>query len=378
MRIVHVITRLLHGGSEENTIASCLHQTRSGHRVMLVHGSEYDPSYYDELTGELELYRVKNLLHPIHPWLDVLSTRELAHLFRSLRADVIHTHQSKAGIVGRAAAALAQVRCIVHGVHIVPFDGVPWLERQVYIQAERMAARVTHGFIHVSHGTAAAYETARIGQNSKHFIVRSGMDVDRYICAERPDDWQEIVKAPVDASRPVVILMLAAFEPRKRHVEFLKGFASAINRGAPITLVLAGDGPCRPDVEREIAALGLGDHVVLTGHHPNPERLIALSDICVLASLREGLPRVVVQYLAGGKPVVVSPIRGIEEIVQPNVNAVVAESESAEAVAQAAVALALDKVRLSALTEGTREARVKDWSFESMFSGLDNAYESLK
>ncbi len=378
MRIVHVITRLLRSGSEENTIASCLHQMRAGHKVMLIHGREYDPSYYDELGHLLELRCVGKLVHPIHPWLDVLATREIANISRTERADVIHTHQSKAGIVGRAAASMARVRCIVHGVHIVPFEGVSKLERAIYIQAERLAARVTHGFIHVSHGTSAAYKTARIGPDSKHFIVRSGMDIERYSQTLVSDDGREAYAPEPDGLRPIVILMLAAFEPRKRHAEFLRGFASAIDRARPIRLILAGDGPTRPDIEKQINTLGLGDRVILTGHHPNPERLIAQSDICVLASLREGLPRVVVQYLAGRKPVVVSPIHGIDEVVKPDINAIVVASQSAEDVARAAVQLACDESRLASLTQGAREADMSEWSFESMFSKLDLAYEELR
>jgi glycosyltransferase involved in cell wall biosynthesis len=172
--------------------------------------------------------------------------------------------------------------------------------------------------------------------------------------------------------------MLAAFEPRKRHIEFLRGFAAAIDRDKPIRLILAGDGPGRPEVEGQVRSLDLSEQVILTGHYPDPERLIALSDICVLASLREGLPRVVVQYLAGGKPVVVSPIRGIDEVVKQNINSVVVDSASAEAVAHACVELAYDEARLASLTLGARQSNLREWSFEAMFSGLDGAYQSLE
>jgi glycosyltransferase involved in cell wall biosynthesis len=116
---------------------------------------------------------------------------------------------------------------------------------------------------------------------------------------------------------------------------------------------------------------------MLTGHVSEPERFVALADVCVLASMREGLPRVIVQSLAAGKPAVVSPVAGIEEIVRHDFNGLIVSSSEAEEVARVAVRLVQDDANLTRLTSGARQSNVQEWSFDSMFAGLDSAYAKL-
>ncbi|PTQ13136.1 glycosyltransferase family 1 protein [Sphingomonas oleivorans] len=377
LTIVHVITRLLRAGAEENTWSSCVHQARSGHRVHLFYGAESNPDYYERQGTDVRLQLIPSLVRPIHPLKDVQAYGELRKAFAALRPDIVHTHTSKAGIVGRQAARAVKVPHIVHGVHMLPFSNVGAVERFVYLAAEHAVAPGTDLFVHVSHGTKQAYETASIGRKVPHRVVRSGMEIGKFRDAPWPDDWRDMLRIGPDEEKPSVILMLAALEPRKRHIDFLEGFAAATRPGEPIRLIFAGDGPDREAVHQKVADLGLADRVVLLGYYPTPERVVALSDIGVLASLREGLPRVVVQYLGGGKPAVVSPVEAIEEIVQHGVNGRIVPSPDAAEVARVAVDLIRDRSELARLSAGAAVSPVDEWSFPAMFAALDASYESL-
>src|SRR4051794_13835976 len=116
MLIAHVITRLLRAGSEENTIATCLAQVRAGHEVVLVHGSDSSALQKDRCGSALRLIEIEDLVHPTNWRKDVSAVLAMRELFRRLRPTVVHTRQSKAGIIGRIAARLAGVPVIVHGV----------------------------------------------------------------------------------------------------------------------------------------------------------------------------------------------------------------------------------------------------------------------
>jgi glycosyltransferase involved in cell wall biosynthesis len=373
--IAHVQTRMNRsGGAEENTWASCVHQARAGHIVHLFCGRSSDVEEYAGRDTAVRVHLVSDLVREVSAKNDVAAYRRLSTLFSEVQADVVHTHTSKAGIVGRLAASNAKVPAIIHGVHILPFSNVGLAEKLVYLTAEHIAAPVTDHFIHVSHGTRQAYGLARLGGKRLHSVVRSGMDIDKFQTAAWPDDWRTLLGIGPDVEKPRTILMMAVLEARKRQVEFITGFAKAIQPGENIRLLLAGDGPDREVLTTLIEALGVGDRVKLLGHRSDPERLVALADLSTLASLREGLPRTIVQSLAGGKPAVVSPLRGIEEIIDSGRNGIVVRSNAAEPVAHEAVALVRDTARLDAMTREAARAPVEDWKFPSMFAQLDQAY----
>ncbi len=188
MHIVHILTRFLRAGSEENTLHSALHQARTGHRVTILHGKEYDERQYQLIGCKIEVRCIPALVHPIDIVSDLRAIRDIRRFLAGNNADIVHTHQSKAGIVGRVAARLAGTPAVVHGVHIVPFNNVGLAQRLVYLAAEHATAAVTDMFIHVSEGTRTAYLKRKIGRGVPQVVVRSGMAIEKF----RSAVWQRI------------------------------------------------------------------------------------------------------------------------------------------------------------------------------------------
>lgn len=375
LTIVHVQTRMNRsGGCEENTWASCVHQAESGHDVHLVCGASSDVDAYVGRHDHIAVHQVPEMVWNISPRWDVAGCLALKNLLVTLNADVVHTHSSKAGILGRIAGKMAGVPMIVHGVHILPFSNVGPLEKLTYLAVEHLAGLITDHFIHVSEGTRNAYYGAKVGGRKPHSVVRSGMEIDKFKSSAWPLDWKEITGVSSEADKPVTILMMAVMEARKRHAEFVREFASLTQPGDPVCLLLAGEGPERDNLTNLVKALGAEDRIKLLGHRSDPEKLIALSDFSVLASLREGLPRSIIQSQAGGRPVIVSPFPGIEEIVEHEKSGIIANSTGAEEVARQAFALVRDPARLEKYKRGALTTSVDDWSFPSMFAQLDAAY----
>ena len=381
MRIAHVITRLLRAGSEENTIACCLHQARLGNDVYLVHGMEYDQSYYDELGDRLKLVKLDRLVHQVSPIDDCRSTLGFAKFCRRESIDIVHTHQSKAGIIGRIGAGIARVPTVVHGIHIAPFLNVGWKKRSFYIAAERVASLATDAFVSVSEGMRDAYTARRIGRLHQHYVVPSGMDLEKFRHAQWPADWRSLLNlAPdVDADHetPPVVLMLAAHEPRKRHIPLVNAFREVLKTHPSTILLLAGGGPGLHDTRAFIKSLGLEGQIKCLGYRNDPEHLIALADVCVLCSMREGFPRVVVQYIAGGKPVVVSDLPGLSYLVVDGKNGVVTAAEDVDEIGKVLSGLFDDSRELKRLTEGARATDVSRWELNHMCEGVMSVYRRL-
>ncbi len=361
MHIVHLVTRLLRAGSEENTIETCRWQALAGHQVTVIHGHQVDSWWRDNPVSGVELVALPQLIHPLNPAADLRALRALRALYRHLRPDVIHTHQSKAGILGRLAASAVPEAVVAHGIHIVPFQGVSRAKRMIYIAAEKLAARRTDVFLGVSEAVGHAYVAAGIARRGRVHCVRSGMDINRFCDPKPPLDWRLLLRLGSNDCRPPVALMLAAFEPRKRHVPMLRAFAKMREKLPDLHLLLAGAGPEEQRVRDEVSALGLGKRVTFCGYRTDPEALLALADLSILTSEREGLPRVVVQSLAAGCPALVTRVPGIEEILLDGINGVVTARDDITGLMRQCCGLLADRARLRQLRQGALRTDVSAW-----------------
>ena len=378
LHIVHVITRLLQGGAEENTVSTCLYQARQGHRVTLVHGPDSHPTWDARLSSKLRLMEVPTLQQSLNPLTDALAMRDLGTLFRELQPDVVHTHQSKAGIVGRLAAAAAGVPLVVHTVHIAPFLNVSGARRWLFAAAERLCAKSTHLFVAVSHGMRQAFLDEGIGRADNFHVIHSGMPLEKFISARPPADWRSRIGGWEGAERPKLVLMLASFEPRKRQRQLIEAIAPDLRDRPGLGLLFAGEGAELQRCTTLARELGVEGQVRFLGHDPAPHELIALADLCLLTSEREGLPRSVVQYLAGGKPVVLSYLPGVEEVVTDGVNGVIADPNDLRDAVAKLVRLAEDDAARARLEAGARETDVSRWREAAMGESIERAYRAAR
>lgn len=314
-RIVHVLTRLSRGGTEENTIATCIGQLELGYEVFLIHGAEFQQAIRDSIPPAVEVIRVESLVHRIDPVADVRAVLAVRRLLARIGPRIVHTHQSKGGIVGRLAVLGLPKRLVVHTVHIAPFVNVGAVQRTFYLLLEHLAARVTDRFISVSEGMMNAYLRYRVGRPAIHHVVHSGMDLSKYLSAEAPQRWRERISWEGE-ERPFIVLMLAAFDRRKRHLEFIAGIGDLLDKVPEALVCFAGEGHCEQQAREAVERSGFASRFRFLGHDSRPEELIALADVCVLCSEREGLPRVLVQYVAARKRVVLMRLPGVDELLE--------------------------------------------------------------
>lgn len=378
MIIVHVMTRLMRGGAEENTLRSCRAQVAAGHRVLLVHGADFDPAAREEAGGVVEVRAIDRMFHRISPADDFAAVRALRDLYREVGAHVVHTHQSKAGVLGRVAARLAGTPTVIHGIHILPFVNVGPVQGAVYVAAEWLCAPFTDGFISVSPSVRDECVRRGLGRPEKHFVAMSAMDVERFKAAGPPPDWRMLLAVAPGQDRPPTAVMLATFEPRKRQLEFIKAVPEAFAGLPDWRILFAGKGETLDQARTLVEQMGLADRIRFAGHRADPEAIIALGDIGVLTSLREGLPRVLVQYAAAGKPAVVSQLPGIEDVVTDDVNAIITPTEDIAAAARAAARLLGDAVLRQRLSTGALGIDVDAWSPERMNAAVDDAYRQVR
>lgn len=319
MHVAHIITRLIIGGAQENTLANCedLHRLH-GDQVTLITGPGIGPegSLMDRARQVgFRLIEIPAMRRSLHPWRDWQSYREIIRHLRELRPDIVHTHSSKAGILGRAAAAKLGIPA-VHTVHGAAFHwGQSALAFQAYRLAEKIAAPWSQAIISVCNALTDQYVEAGVAPREKFSTVYSGMDVEPFL--HPPRSREEVRRELQLEPQHVVVAKVARLFHLKGH-EYLLGAARDVARLHPnVRFLLIGDGLLRSAIESEIARLGLQKHFVFTGLVP-PTRipeLLNASDIVVHTSVWEGLARVLPQGLIAGKPVVSYDIDGAREVV---------------------------------------------------------------
>lgn len=377
MIIVHVVTRLLNGGSEENTLESCRSQVAGGHNVILVHGKSVDLKFRTKTESIVsEVIQVNSMVHSISPINDLMATFVLTGLFKRLKPDVVHTHQSKAGILGRIAAYRANVPTIIHGIHILPFVNVGRMEEFLFVTSERFCARFTDAFISVSPSVRDAFIERKIASRERHFVAYSAMDLRQFTTASPPPDWRDLLGVGPHANQPPTVVMVASFEPRKRHVDLILSLPSAFAELPDWRVVFAGSGETEMQARALVAKLGLSDRVRFAGFRSDPEAIIALADVCMLTSKREGLPRVLIQYIASGKAVVLSRFPGIEDIVKDGVSAVITSGDDVASAARAVARLLCNSAEREQLAAGARCICLDAWSPERASGAVTLAYSS--
>ncbi len=332
MKILHIITRLIAGGAQQNTVASCRAQVEAGHEVFLVHGPVYGPegSLVDE-ANESGARRsvIHSMKRSVSPLKDYATYRALRKLIRRNQPDVVHTHSSKAGIVGRAAAWKQRVPAVIHTIHGLPFhDGQSGIKRRLFIKAERAAAKRCHKLIGITQAMCDAFQANQIGRDGQFAVVPSGVDVELWENPTRAasgfpdnaklrDELRTQLGVPLDA---VVVGIVARFDPLKGHADLIRIAPQLATKYPKLRLLFVGDGWHRNAVEQAVRDAGMADRVLTTGFVQL--RRVALlyraMDVMVLPSYQEGQSRTLLEALLSGCPIVGYHVGGIPEVCVHN------------------------------------------------------------
>jgi glycosyltransferase involved in cell wall biosynthesis len=378
MRIAHIITRLIRGGADENTLLSCNGQAEKGHEVHLIYGAEASAAMVSRLHPDVHRHQIQALLRPLTPLNDAWAACKTAALLRRIRPQIVHTHTSKAGAIGRVAARFASIPGVVHGIHILPFLNVGRAEQFAYLAAERLLAPVTDAFVNVSQGMMDTALENGIGPGLKHVVVPSGMDIERFR-ESAPVTDQEVGEAfgRRDASTLKLLVMVAALEPRKRVKEFLSVLASVAAVDPRVALAVLGEGPDHDAIEARARELGIGDRVALLGFRNDVERWVARADVCVLASEREGLPRAVVQYVLAGRPTVATSLPGLDAVVRHGRSGFLVPTDRLPEMVAPISALLADPALALSMSREARSIDLSRWSTRHMVDRLEDVYRSV-
>ncbi len=344
MKVAHIITRMIIGGAQENTLFNCLDlQELYGDDILLLTGPSLGPEgklLEQGRGGEVQVEEIPHLRRAIEPYSDWLAYRELLAALRRFRPDVVHTHSAKGGMLGRAAAWKLKVPAIIHTVHGAPFHPYqPWLVRKFFAACERWGARRCHKLVCVADAMRDLMLSESVAEREKFVTVYSGMEVEPFL--EAPQ-YRASVRAELGIREDAIVIgKIARLFHLKGHQYVIEAAKSVVARFPQTVFLFVGDGVLKESLQSQIAALGLEKNFVFAGLVP-PRRIpefLGAMDILVHASLREGLARALPQALIAGVPVVSFDVDGAREVVLPGKTGFLLQPKDVAGLSEALVSL---------------------------------------
>ncbi|OIO05244.1 MAG: hypothetical protein AUJ51_00135 [Elusimicrobia bacterium CG1_02_56_21] len=372
VKVAHIITRLDFGGAQANTLYTASALDRARFDALILSG----PGGLLESKAEAgRLIPVRCLAREIDPFKDTAAFFELSALLRGMGAAIVHTHSSKAGILGRLAAAAAGVPVIVHTFHGFGFHPRQnFFKRRTYILLEKICARFTDALVFVSRSNMRTALEAGIGSPEKYRLIRSGVKLSGYpAVVDRPAKREELGLSTGDT----VVLSIGNAKPQKNPWHFLEAAARLSPLHPSARFVFVGGGEQLEKLRAAARDRGLEKTCLFTGWRKDSAELLAASDIFVLTSLWEGLPRSLVEAFKTGLPAVCYSTDGVTDILKDGVNGFCPGQGNLDAFCSALSSLLGDPELRRRLAAGAAATDLREFEIDYMVKQQEELYEEL-
>ncbi|MCX5839559.1 MAG: glycosyltransferase family 4 protein [Deltaproteobacteria bacterium] len=387
IKVAHVITRFDKGGSAENTFITVRDLDKARYDIVLITGASPPGNAGDPETKAIQanvnsarghhvrLICLRHLLRDLRPFSDLATFFSLLWIIRREKPHIVHTHTSKAGILGRWAAWFCRVPVIVHTPHGHVFWGYfkSWQTR-LFMLLERWTARITTAIVTLTPQEKEDHLRFRIAPEEKFTVIHSGVDLRTF----RADLYPPLEAKALLGIPPgmTVVGTVGRLTPVKGQEVLIRAASELICRGEKIFLVLLGNGELRQDLEQLTIRLGIAEYVRFLGWRSDVARVMAACDVFCLPSRNEGMGKVLVESMAMGKPIVASRIGGIPDIVRPGENGILVPVGDAAAWAEAIARLCRDPEERRQMGDAGMQMAPR-YSSEEMIKRIDQMYGKL-
>jgi len=385
-KVVHIITRLDMGGSAQNTLLTCRELSRK-YEIVFVHGLSIESQMTDQeretvdrgireaVERGVKVIAIPSLMRRISPVQDLKALFWLWRLLIRERPSMVHTHTSKGGILGRPAGKFAGVPIIVHTPHGHVFYGhFGPLVSKFFLLTERVMARITDRMVALTEAERNDYIALSVSSPEKIATIHSGVDVDRFMNVQV--NIAEKKRRLGLNSKGLVVGTVGWLLPIKGPVHLLKAMPYVWENYPEACLIFVGKGDLEKELREEVNRMKAWDKVKFLGWRDDIPEIMQVLDVFVLPSMNEGMGRVLVEAMAGGKPVVASRVGGILDLVKEGQNGFLAEPGDEKGLAIAIKKLLDDKKMRDEMGKKGREMAT-EFSEEKMVEKIDVLYESL-
>jgi len=373
INLLYVITKLELGGAQKQLLSLIRHLDKKRFRLFLFTAKDGLLLCETLSINGLIVKKSRWLERPINPLKDLLALIETYRFIKKNNIEIVHTHSSKAGILGRLAARLAKVEVIIHTVHGWSFnDYQPRVERLFFIWLERLSARFSDKLVVVSYYDRQKGLDNHIGKENKYSLIRYGVDYAEFNIKDQ-NIREELGINPND----LAVGMIACFKPQKSPRDFIR-LAFLTKRILPdARFLLVGDGALRKKIEKLIHKFNLEKQIILTGWRRDIPRILSAIDVFVLTSLWEGLPISVLEAMATSKPVITTHTGGVAEIIIEGKSGFLVPPGDTNKMSEKLAILLKDKNLRTQMGQNAKDSLDSNLTITNMIRSNENLYEEL-
>jgi len=370
-KVIHVITKLELGGAQKVTLMTLERLPRDRYELALVTGPDGLLVEWANRIPDLTRVWMPALVREVRPVEDTIAFFKLWRLFRNERPHVVHTHSSKAGILGRWAARLAGVPVIFHTAHGFGFNDFQRpIVRRFYTWLERVTTSITTRLVVVSYANAEKGEKSGVFRRDAWVLCRDAISVEEFM---QPGPRRTMLREWNIPEDRIVVGMVACFKPQKAPVDFVDVAARVLKEAGCVHFVMAGDGELRSEIESRIREHGINDHFTLLGWQDDMPDVYRNLDVVVLTSLWEGLPCVFSEAMAGELPIVATNVDGAREAIIDGDNGFLHQPHDIEGMAESVLRLVRNReLRQDMGRRG--KSRVMEFDISTSVTTLESAY----
>ena len=391
MKIVHIITRLILGGAQENTLITCKLLAERGHDVTLITGPALGPEgelFQQALSQKYRVVVIDKMRRAIHPPYDAISYLQIKKHLKRIKPDIVHTHSAKAGILGRYAAHSLKGKLpgkgqnfphVVHTIHGLAFHPYQarWLN-EFYIAIEKAASKRTDAFISVADAMTEKAVAAELGKSEDFTTAYSAIEEEGFLGPIDPQKISGFRRKYGISQQAIVLITIARLFELKGHEYIIESARRLSPRFENCVWLFVGDGNLASKIRAGIHLVNLGYKFRFTGLLGPDEIPLAIhaSDILVHCSLREGLARVLPQAMLCNKPVVSFNIDGAKEVVSRKTGFLV-EPENIGQLTEACEKLVTNPKLRDKLGQAGRKFVKEKFAPETMVDTIETVYRKL-
>ncbi|MBU1853369.1 MAG: glycosyltransferase family 4 protein [Candidatus Omnitrophica bacterium] len=373
-KVLHVHTLPIVSGSGINTLLTMTGLRKYGYEVEFA-CAPGGPLVDEAVNNGIEFRPVRNFVQRVNMYNDLMTLWELAYIMKRKRYDIVHTHNSKAGFIGRLAARIAGVPIIVHTIHGFSFHEYEKpLYRKLFIWLERFAARFADRLIVISEPLKEWGLALKIGKPSQYVTIYSGIEIEKFQI--RIDIEQKRHLFGIKSSDLVIGVVSKLWEG-KGHKCILQAARPVIAKIPNVKFMFVGEGYLRKELESLTRQLGLNGHVIFTGFRNDIPEVTAIFDIAILASFFEGLGRVLLEAMIYSKPVIATKVGGIVDVVDDGVTGLLIPPGDSTALSEAMVKLLSDRGLRERMGRAGREKIDNKFGAQTMVCQIREVYEEL-
>jgi glycosyltransferase involved in cell wall biosynthesis len=372
IKVVHIITKLEYGGAQVNTVYTFENLRDSQFDAWLISGPG---GVLDEKIERKDRFiLIDHLVRQINPVKDLKAYRQLVKLFKQLKPDIIHTHSSKAGILGRLAAYRARVPVIIHSVHGFSFSPYQsFFKRSFFYVAEKIVRKITDHFIFVAESDIETAKQKKLVKEN-YSLIRSGFQIKKFL---EPVTVTPAVRDRFNIDKKSFVCgLISSLKPQKGLFHLVEIAELVLKQNKDVIFFIIGEGDLRHQLEAELEGRNIAGNFRLAGHIFDVWTVSAIFDIGVTTALWEGLPQGLIQFRLRKKAVVASNIPGNTEIIKDNKNGFVVDVQDYKTFAEKILFLIENDVERQDLANYSDED-FSAWDADYMVREQEKVYLSL-